>query len=782
MASTSRTFRIFVSSTFSDLKEERNALQRRVFPRLRDLCREHGCRFQAIDLRWGVREEAALDQQTLRICLEEIHRCQRITPRPNFIILLGNRYGWRPLPAEIPEAEYRLIEAGVTAPDAAQLLNAWYRCDRNAVPPVYALQPRRLAVAPNASEAERRAAIDDEARAWRSTETALRRIFTAVVPTLSFSDDLRAKYRASATEQEIRSGALRVADASDHVFCFLRDIEPAPPAEAAGEYFDLDDAGHIDREAQDQLAALKDALRRRLPATIFNYSARWAGHGPALDHLDRFCDDVYGSLSRVILAESERMESVTPLEQEISDHDTFGAARARVFVGRVDALRSIAEYVRGSDSRPLAVWGEPGVGKSALIARASALAKAQHPAVVVCRFVGVTPPSSDGRALLESLCREITRAYGADDAGIPTEFQELAEELPRRLALAQAARPLVVFIDALDQLSDAHYARRLAWLPATLPDHVRLVVSTLPGECQAALEGILPPESLVRLHPMATDEGEQLLALWLQSAGRTLQDDQRTEVMDKFSRDGRPLYLRLAFEEACRWRSSRAQCALSPDIDGIIREFLERLSLEANHGTVVVSRSLGYLAAARNGLTEDELLDLLSQDEAVFRDFLKRSFHEPPERRLPAIVWSRLYFDLEPYLAERSADGASLLTFYHPTTIGRVVRDMYLSDEAKVERHGTIADYFARQQLFVDTGQRMTANARKLSELSYQLTEARRWDDLYATLTDFEFLEIRCTHSGVTTSGSGEKAVRIYTGVYELMEDYRRALAAFPSV
>ena len=33
-----RTLRIFVSSTFSDLKAERDALQRYVFPRLRELC------------------------------------------------------------------------------------------------------------------------------------------------------------------------------------------------------------------------------------------------------------------------------------------------------------------------------------------------------------------------------------------------------------------------------------------------------------------------------------------------------------------------------------------------------------------------------------------------------------------------------------------------------------------------------------------------------------------------------------------------------------------------
>ena len=51
---TSRTFRIFVSSTFNDLKAERNALKERVFPRLRVLAESHGCRFQAIDLRWGI--------------------------------------------------------------------------------------------------------------------------------------------------------------------------------------------------------------------------------------------------------------------------------------------------------------------------------------------------------------------------------------------------------------------------------------------------------------------------------------------------------------------------------------------------------------------------------------------------------------------------------------------------------------------------------------------------------------------------------------------------------
>ena len=66
MAQSSRTFRIFVSSTFSDLKAERNALQEKIFPRLRDLATAHGCRFQAIDLRWeGVGNSSSISQKDL---------------------------------------------------------------------------------------------------------------------------------------------------------------------------------------------------------------------------------------------------------------------------------------------------------------------------------------------------------------------------------------------------------------------------------------------------------------------------------------------------------------------------------------------------------------------------------------------------------------------------------------------------------------------------------------------------------------------------------------------
>jgi hypothetical protein len=57
MPQQTKIFRVFVSSTFTDMKEERRILQKNVFPKLEKFCEENGAKFQAVDLRWGVNEE-----------------------------------------------------------------------------------------------------------------------------------------------------------------------------------------------------------------------------------------------------------------------------------------------------------------------------------------------------------------------------------------------------------------------------------------------------------------------------------------------------------------------------------------------------------------------------------------------------------------------------------------------------------------------------------------------------------------------------------------------------
>jgi len=91
-----RSIRVFVSSTFRDMQEERDYLVKYTFPQLRKLCEMRGVVWGDVDLRWGITDEAQAEGQVLPFCLEEIHRC-----RPYFIGLLGERYGW--VPEQIPD-------------------------------------------------------------------------------------------------------------------------------------------------------------------------------------------------------------------------------------------------------------------------------------------------------------------------------------------------------------------------------------------------------------------------------------------------------------------------------------------------------------------------------------------------------------------------------------------------------------------------------------------------------------------------------------------------------
>ncbi|RJQ55518.1 MAG: DUF4062 domain-containing protein [Actinobacteria bacterium] len=793
MPQASKTFRIFVSSTFTDLEAERNALHRAVFPKLKDECAKHGCRFQAIDLRWGVSQEAGLDQQAVRVCIEEIKRCQRTTPRPNFVVLLGDRYGWRPAPAEIPAGEFESLAAQVGREECA-LLDRWYRRDDNAVPSVYCLQPRRLQVPAEATTEQIEAARSKERESWEQTEPRLRGVLLEAATRLGLPGQALHKYLASATEQEIDQGVLSAPDAAEHVFCFFRrfgnlaEVDAAATGgdEQAAGFVDLNAKGDIDDEARSRLVELRGRLRDELPGNVREYETLWRLAAPSGEHLERLCDEVHDALLEVILAEIERMESQDVLDKEVAGHAAFAEERGRFFVGRAAALERISGYVKGDSRQPLCVFGAGGSGKSALVARASAAEHAGNRGLPgtrsVTRFIGATPSSSDGRALLESLCHEISAKYG-DESETPAAYEELVDEFPRRLGLASPEKPLAVFIDSLDRLSDAHNAGSLVWLPRELPDSAKIVVTTRPGERLSALRHKLPQEHVVELEPMPAEEGSELLDLWLADENRTLQPPQKEEVLAEFGAAGLPLYLRLAFVEARRWKSYTTDIDLRPDVAGIIRDLYERLSSEENHGRLLVSRSLGLLAASRdmNGLSEDELLDVLSSDAEVFEDFKRRALHEPPEQILPVVVWSRLYLDLEPYLAELTTEGATLLTFYHPE-LGEVAREMFLAEGEAIARSRQLARYFRSRIDPTGDGSWDGPSLRGLSELPYHLTKGKMWDELFETMTAFKFLERKAAEVGVEelTDLKGRKSTS-YTGAFALLADYDLALGYFPS-
>ena len=81
-------YKIHVHSVnlFADTRAERNALMARVYPKLREYCRERGYDFQVVDMRWGVRDEATDDHMTSELCMRELRKCQKFSTGPNFIV------------------------------------------------------------------------------------------------------------------------------------------------------------------------------------------------------------------------------------------------------------------------------------------------------------------------------------------------------------------------------------------------------------------------------------------------------------------------------------------------------------------------------------------------------------------------------------------------------------------------------------------------------------------------------------------------------------------------
>ena len=60
------------------------------------------------------------------------------------------------------------------------------------------------------------------------------------------------------------------------------------------------------------------------------------------------------------------------------------------------------------------------------------------------------------------------------------EIYGLSEVLRKCLGMATTEKPIILILDALNQLSDTDNAKALYWLPKELPEYVKIIVSTLP--------------------------------------------------------------------------------------------------------------------------------------------------------------------------------------------------------------------------------------------------------------------------------------------------------------
>jgi hypothetical protein len=502
-------------------------------------------------------------------------------------------------------------------------LRDWYRCDENVLLPVppktdpdyaplnYILQPRTQDLHDGRDYTRTNQKNRTYSQDWRDVQQVLRRIVDVAFPAESLDqrfdsidwpqhvasvNDRRTprrtvpqivRFQASATEQEIWAGALSAANAERHVLAFFRDVtnrdDFAP--EEARDFFDLTETRELDEAAAKRQNALRTAIAERLgeDATVpVPYSRlKREGGKVVVDASEAdtraFCDAVFERfrpiIERQIDAYWRNTSPASPdraardLEIEQREYERFAEERGgeETFVGRQGELQAILDYVGNDSAWPLVIHGASGCGKTALLARASQeVAKTRDR---IERFIGVAPRSSDLRSLLSSLCQELRQRNPLPDP-LRLEMKELRDEFLQHLQAATPEQPLVLFLDALDQLADADNGRLLHWLPSgELPVHVRLVVSCLSdrdtddpaGQPYAELKRRpIPAEHFIDLDVLSEPEARVLLFdRWLTKAGRTVSDEQRARIEQRLSSPAcrQPIYLKLLFDEVQLWRS-----------------------------------------------------------------------------------------------------------------------------------------------------------------------------------------------------------------------------------
>ncbi len=558
----------------------------------------------------------------------------------------------------------------------------------------------------------------------RASDEPLHQALAGAAETGGLTDDERLLFAGSATHREIARGLLGMppeAQRDAGVLCALRSFRAPPVGNAAAQWVE-EDAGRAER-----VQRLRVEVAARLPENqVLRYVVEWAGTGPTFDE-DALAEEYLGLLRpKVETVMASRTAARETLKAEGYDEATlanaaFTAQRADQVVGREDELARMAKYLASDIPLPLVVTGTAGSGKSTLLAEAAKrVATAQPEAILITRYLGVTPGTGSLFELLNDLHRTIARAYGQAEPVLLNDLEQLVGAFAAQLATLQvfSEHPLLLIVDALDQL-DAQL-QHTGWLPTRLAPHVRVVVSVLSDRREfTLLAARLPAEQALVLAPLSREVGQEMLAhLLATTPPRTLTAAQEEAVLAAFSAQGLPLHLRLAASEARRWRSFDPPLlrSLPETTRELIDAILARLEAPAWLGRVLVGNALGNLAVSRFGLAEDELLDLLAEDAAVRQELISQSPSSPqiePDLPLPVALWARLAAEVEPLLTMREVDGVRLSSFYHQQ-LRSAVEARYLAEVGLWERHEALASYFAAQPWQLGPGQ---WNWRKVREL-----------------------------------------------------------------
>eukprot|EP01133_Synstelium_polycarpum_P004222 gene4222-4918_t len=470
-------------------------------------------------------------------------------------------------------------------------------------------------------------------------------------------------------------------------------------------------------------------------STLENYPCSYGGAdksgNPYVRGLDAFGTFIFDQLWEIIELELPNpIQAPDPIQLEDSFHTNYLKLRSQSYFGRENLQKKLMAHVTdkgASIDKFGVVYGEPGSGKSSSLAFFAKTLQSDPSFLVLYHFVGCSSASIDVVNILHRFSHKLVNTLKLK-MEVSDNHEKLRIDFPVILAAAAKSKKIVIIIDDLDEMSTANQAHQVEWLPdsSELGDRVFVLLSCDQNKpCWDYLHLRSKIPHTFYLTPLEMAERQLIATRTLEACGKKLESKLLDKLISK-THAKFPLFIKLVCEELRIFGSFDRLAAfvtkLPETTEQLIGSIVSRL--EDDFGKDIIKKTLCFIALARFGLGEGELVELL------------RERNKAP---VPFSVWAPLLANITPLL--RSDEARSSIAFFHGA-ITRVIVARYLpSEKASIVVQQTLADfYLARAD--PDTSRTWTGrDIRPFIEAPVHLMRAKRWDSLATLFTDLAFIE-----------------------------------------
>lgn len=544
-------------------------------------------------------------------------------------------------------------------------------------------------------------------------------------------EDYLEAYGLLVEDLELLKSAYR-HDNMNSIFLFRKDsfLESMPTEKDKSQFVQR-------TSASQKICGPDNKIQQKFPAyRIIEYQCEYLGLDDKGRPMLKFTDDLRHRVGDFLkqrirceyCGEDSGLVDHPDSSNTLSAHRNFLYHMASSVQGREDLVTRIEEYIVQEDKDvPLLLLGGPGCGKSSVVSCAvsrilSRVEAGQLPVPgasdkkwnVFYHFVGALPGSTSLEGMLKRLLRELELAKNCN---MPKELDSASMMCCSLLSNANT-RPLVIFLDGLNQFTEENAARIFSWLPRKLAPQVRCVLTMIPDTPvhEALMARETKPIEVV-IPPLDCDSRKCIVKNVLSCHGKQLSEEQMAKLIAKSSSDN-PLWLSVVCEELRRLDQDMLLEGIIDQLPEGLLSILDNLlrQLEGEEGGDLLVATLCLLEASAAGLLESELRMLLS-DESVLRppspyeekeekETQEKETKQKKQELLPERKWQWIFSRLQSYLRPYGESREGRLDFHHQS-LSKAVRKRYFtpdggdekSDNEKGEQttwwwHLLLADFF----------------------------------------------------------------------------------------